>query len=114
MQVAIDDFGTGYSSLSYLKEPPGRPAQDRPLLRRRPARVATRAWRSSPPRSSSHTASASQVVAEGVETEEQYDCLDELGCDLIQGYQICRPVSAAKLSKMIEAQTAGSALDKAA
>jgi EAL domain-containing protein (putative c-di-GMP-specific phosphodiesterase class I) len=43
------------------------------------------------------------VVAEGVETQEQYDCLVELGCDLIQGYHISRPVSAAKLTKMIEA-----------
>ena len=42
------------------------------------------------------------VVAEGVETEEQYRCLEELGCDLIQGYLISRPVPAATLNEFID------------
>ena len=42
------------------------------------------------------------VVAEGVETEEQYRCLEELGCDLIQGYLVSRPVPAATLSEVVD------------
>jgi len=38
-----------------------------------------------------------RVVAEGVETKEQYDLLKELGCDAIQGYFISRPVPAIEL-----------------
>jgi hypothetical protein len=41
------------------------------------------------------------VVAEGVETDEQYGCLEELGCDLIQGYLISRPVPAATLNELM-------------
>ena len=73
----------------------GRPDQDRPLVRRRPARVATRAPRSSRPRPSSRTASGFEVVAEGVETEAQFACVADLGVDLVQGYLIAKPVSAA-------------------
>lgn len=35
-----------------------------------------------------------RVVAEGIETQEQYDVLDELGCDVAQGYLIARPAPA--------------------
>ena len=43
------------------------------------------------------------VVAEGVEVEDQLDLLEELGCDLIQGYLISPPVTAAALGTIIEA-----------
>jgi EAL domain-containing protein (putative c-di-GMP-specific phosphodiesterase class I) len=33
-----------------------------------------------------------EVVAEGVETSEILEALEEMGCDLIQGYHVCRPV----------------------
>jgi EAL domain-containing protein (putative c-di-GMP-specific phosphodiesterase class I) len=38
-----------------------------------------------------------QVVAEGVETEEQARFLRLLGCDQLQGYLLCKPVSAAEI-----------------
>ncbi len=112
VQVAIDDFGTGYSSLSYLKELPVDLLKiDRSFVADLPESHASLAIVAAAIELSHRL--GLEVVAEGVETQEQYDCLVELGCDLIQGYLICRPVSAAKLSKMIEAQTAA-ALDKAA
>ena len=92
---------TGYSSLSYLKDLPVDVLKiDRSFVSDLSDR--RRARRSSRPRSSSHTASGSTVVAEGVETEEQYECLEELGCDLIQGYVVSKPVSAANLGPLLE------------
>jgi EAL domain-containing protein (putative c-di-GMP-specific phosphodiesterase class I) len=38
-----------------------------------------------------------EVVAEGVETDQQYAAVRRLGCDLVQGYFIARPMSAAQL-----------------
>jgi diguanylate cyclase (GGDEF)-like protein len=100
MGLAIDDFGTGYSSLSYLSRLPvnvlkidrffivemttGEPGK---LL---VASIITLA----------HTLKL-EVVAEGVETQEQRDLLTELGCDQIQGYLISKPLPAAELEKIL-------------
>jgi diguanylate cyclase (GGDEF)-like protein len=100
-QVAIDDFGTGYSSLSYLKDLPVD------LLK------IDRSFITGLPKSEANTAIVAaaielahrlglQVVAEGVETDEQYECLEALGCDLIQGFLISRPVPASALATMME------------
>ncbi|HXY17051.1 MAG TPA: bifunctional diguanylate cyclase/phosphodiesterase [Gaiellaceae bacterium] len=100
VQVAIDDFGTGYSSLSYLKDLPVD------VLK------IDQSFVSGLPRSEASTAIVAaaielshrlglSVVAEGVETDDQYDCLDALGCDLIQGYIISRPVPASTLASMM-------------
>jgi len=40
-----------------------------------------------------------QVVAEGVETEEAWDALSQLGCNMAQGYYLSRPVPAAELTQ---------------
>ena len=102
VQIAIDDFGTGYSSLSYLKDLPVD------VLKIDRSFVSDLPW-SEP--STAIVAAAIElshrlgltVVAEGVETDEQYDCLEKLGCDLIQGYVISRPLSATALTaKMAE------------
>jgi diguanylate cyclase (GGDEF)-like protein len=112
VQVAIDDFGTGYSSLSYLKELPVDVLKiDRSFVADLPESHASLAIVAAAIELSHRL--GLEVVAEGVETQAQYDCLVELGCDLIQGYHICRPVSAAKLTRMIDAQMAAP-LDKAA
>jgi EAL domain-containing protein (putative c-di-GMP-specific phosphodiesterase class I) len=44
---------------------------------------------------------ALEVVAEGVEDIETYDFLTQLGCDKAQGYYMCRPIEASKLSLWI-------------
>ncbi len=89
--LAIDDFGTGYSSLSVLGQfPANRLKIDQSFVRdipREPARAAiTRAV----------IAVASEleldVVAEGVETRDERDFLEGLGCRRMQGYLFGRPV----------------------
>jgi len=45
------------------------------------------------------------VVAEGVETKEQFDYLESLGCDEIQGYLFSPPISANEFTKMLNSPT---------
>ena len=90
--LAIDDFGTGYSSLSYLKNFPVTTLKiDRSFI----AGITT-----DPDDSAITTAIIAlaramelDVVAEGVETEEQADFLKDRGCHRIQGYLVGRPMS---------------------
>ncbi|MCH7870036.1 MAG: EAL domain-containing protein [Myxococcales bacterium] len=96
VRLCIDDFGTGYSSLSYLRNYPF----DVLKIDRAFVHDATR-----------HESGVSllraiismadslhlEVVAEGVETEEQFDLLCELGCGFAQGFYFCAPLSAARI-----------------
>ncbi|MFP3786910.1 EAL domain-containing protein, partial [Burkholderia sp. SIMBA_024] len=40
------------------------------------------------------------TIAEGIETEEQFECLKRLGCDQVQGYLIGKPMPASKLKHL--------------
>jgi EAL domain-containing protein (putative c-di-GMP-specific phosphodiesterase class I) len=89
--VALDDFGTGYAAFDYLQELPLDTLKiDRSFIQRldRPdANLTTvRAM----------TILARQLgmktVAEGVESEEQVRRLGEIGCDLMQGFLLGRPL----------------------
>jgi diguanylate cyclase (GGDEF)-like protein/PAS domain S-box-containing protein len=94
LQLAIDDFGTGYSSLSYLKQFPVDVVKvDRTFI----AGLGDTAVDSEIVAAVIRLAAACGItaVAEGVETEEQRAMLDELGCPLIQGYLISKPMPAA-------------------
>jgi diguanylate cyclase (GGDEF)-like protein len=100
VQIAIDDFGTGYSSLSYLKDLPVDVLKiDQSFVSDIPGSETSTAIVAAAIELS-HRLDLT-VVAEGVETEEQYRCLEELGCDLIQGYLVSRPVPAATLDEVI-------------
>jgi diguanylate cyclase (GGDEF)-like protein len=91
VRIALDDFGTGYSSLAALRELPvdvlkipkpfidgsGRGTHDRALLS-----MLVQLG----------TLFGLQVVAEGIEREDQRALLRELGCELGQGYLLGRPV----------------------
>lgn len=95
VRFALDDFGTGYSSLAYLRKLPVHivkidqsfvrdmlgDADDLGIVRGiiELANVFNR-----------------QVVAEGVETSDHGDALLKLGCRLVQGYGIARPMPAAQ------------------
>lgn len=90
-KVLLDDFGTGYSSLSYLHKfqfdvlkidqsfvrELGREGREHDIVRA----IVSLA-----------SALDLQVVAEGVETEEQFALLKEIGCDYCQGYLFSKPV----------------------
>jgi diguanylate cyclase len=89
----VDDFGTGYSSLAYLKHlRPSKIKIDRSFVRDLPGdeddRVLVRAI------VQLATALGIRVVAEGVETALQREFLERIGCGVLQGYLIGRPMPA--------------------
>jgi diguanylate cyclase (GGDEF)-like protein len=93
VRFAIDDFGTGYSSLAYLRELPiDKLKIDRLFLRALQSHPADQAI----VRTIASLAQAIgvAVAAEGVETEEQLDCLLRLGCDQWQGQLFSMPLDA--------------------
>ncbi len=100
IDISIDDFGTAYSSLSRLKQLPlntlkidqsfvrdiGKDADNEAIVRTIIALA--------------HNLNL-KVVAEGVETEEQYQFVRDNGCDTVQGYFFSRPVPGSELIKML-------------
>ena len=90
--ISIDDFGTGYSSLSYLKKFPLHTIK------------IDRSFISDLPHDKDSIAVCKtiiglaknlglQLIAEGVETKEQYQYLANENCDMIQGYFFSKPLS---------------------
>lgn len=89
--VAIDDFGTGYASLSYLRALPVDSVKvDSSFLARIGHEPLDRAIVEMVA-SVAHAAEL-QVVAEGVETEEQFAAAASAGCDLAQGFYFATPM----------------------
>ncbi|MEO7107330.1 MAG: EAL domain-containing protein [Rhodoferax sp.] len=91
VQFALDDFGTGFSSLSYLKQLPAETIKiDRTfvdgLLDNADDRTLVNAI------VGLSQAFGRSVIAEGVETAQQASELLALGCELGQGYGICKPM----------------------
>jgi len=90
VDVSIDDFGTGYSSLAYLKH---LEVDELKIDRSFIMCMINHANTAVIVKSVVGMAQLMnlRVVAEGVETREEWDRLAEMGCDFIQGYYICRP-----------------------
>lgn len=104
--VAIDDFGTGYSSLAYLKRFPIDVLKiDRAFVRD----ITLNSDDASIVKAILALAKALNlhVIAEGIETREQYDYLKELGCDEGQGYMYARPMPLDDLLKFIREKQQG-------
>ncbi|QDZ29799.1 EAL domain-containing protein [Noviherbaspirillum sp. UKPF54] len=94
--IAIDDFGTGYSSLSVLKSLPIDILKiDQSFVRDLGKDLGDHAIVSAIVMMA--RALTLRVVAEGVETQEQLDILQELGCDEHQGYFYSKPLPADSL-----------------
>jgi len=94
--IHIDDFGTGYSSLSYLAQLPVQSLKiDQSFIAQlSDSNANTRVVEAI---IALGKAMDLEVVAEGVETDQQYATVRRLGCDLVQGYFIARPMPAKQL-----------------
>jgi len=93
IKVCMDDFGTGYSSLNYLKQLPIDVLKiDRSFIDEISGSKQSRAIVSSIISLGQNL--EQEVIAEGVETDAQLQVLTELGCDLVQGYLLGKPLPA--------------------
>ncbi len=98
--VSVDDFGTGYSSMSYLRRfPVDKLKIDRTFIKE----LESRADDASIVRAMVSLAHSLKlkVVAEGVETPEQLEFLQSLGCDQYQGYHFSPAVPAADFAALV-------------
>jgi len=101
VSLSIDDFGTGYSSLAYLKRLPLNTLKiDRSFIQDIPKATADMEIVQAII-VMAHTLHL-QVVTEGVETLEQYQFLEDHGCDFVQGYLLSRPVPLADLRPVLD------------
>jgi diguanylate cyclase (GGDEF)-like protein len=97
VQLSIDDFGTGHSSLGRLAELPIQEVKiDKSFVRD----LTTKAGRRAVTDATLHLGRALDllVVAEGVETAEEFDYLRAGGCGAVQGYYVSRPLPAAEFT----------------
>ena len=98
--LSLDDFGTGYSTLTHLKSlPVGEVKIDRSFIGRMCA-DATDAAIVQGTIQLAHTLGI-RVVAEGLEDEVTWKRLNDMDCDLIQGYVLSRPVPALELEPLL-------------
>ncbi len=99
-RLSVDDFGTGYSSLAYLKRFPVNEIKiDKSFV----IDMLNDASDAVIVRSTIDLAHnmGMNVVAEGIESQEAWDKLAELGCNLGQGYHMCRPCPAEEFQEWV-------------
>ena len=98
ISIAIDDFGTGYSSLYYIRElPVNRIKIAKELI----DHIDHDIYAKSIVQMVISVAKVNniKVIAEGVETKEQWECLKEMECNEIQGYLFSKPLVPNELEK---------------
>jgi len=106
LHLAIDDFGTGYSSLSALQQFPISTLKiDKSFIRH----VATSVDDATIVGTIIHMGRALKmdVVAEGVETEEQLNFLQQMDCNYVQGLLFGEPMSSDNYLELLVSQVAG-------
>jgi diguanylate cyclase (GGDEF)-like protein/PAS domain S-box-containing protein len=100
VKLAVDDFGTGYSSLAYLKQLPVDSLKiDRSFIDGLPGDQHDRSITEAI--ITLGNSLGLTVVAEGVETVEQWIALDELGCTVGQGFLWSPPIPASAFAPLI-------------
>jgi diguanylate cyclase (GGDEF)-like protein len=100
VKISLDDFGTGYSSLAALKHLPlDRLKIDRSFIRELKVNTVDASIVNTII-NLGHELNLN-VVAEGVETIEQFELLRSINCDAVQGFFFSRPVAATDLETMI-------------
>jgi EAL domain-containing protein (putative c-di-GMP-specific phosphodiesterase class I) len=103
IQLSIDDFGTGYSSLRYLHRFPIHTLKiDRSFISMLHTDAESQAITQSIV-TLSHTLGM-DVIAEGIETDEQLAYLQRLGCDYGQGYLFAKPIESNAVAIMLETE----------
>jgi diguanylate cyclase (GGDEF)-like protein len=104
VRLSVDDFGTGYSSLSYLRRLPVHEVKvDRSFVQGMATDPGDLAIVRAVVDISRHF--GLDVVAEGVESELTLELLDEIGCDIGQGFLFSRPLPYERLEAWLGVQT---------
>lgn len=104
VELAIDDFGKGYSSLSYLKDIPAAEIKiDKTFVAT--AAIDRKDWHIIKAATDLAHAFGMRVVAEGVDNAESLSAVEELGCELAQGFYIARPMRGDLLLEWARAYT---------
>ncbi len=100
VRIDLDDFGTGYSSLSYLHQFPIDSLKiDRSFVQR--IGSTDDALEIVNTILSLASSLDMEVVAEGVETQQQLDLLRKMHCSYAQGYHLSRPVEAPRFEELL-------------
>jgi EAL domain-containing protein (putative c-di-GMP-specific phosphodiesterase class I) len=100
VRLSVDDFGTGYSSLTHLRQ---LPIDEIKIDKSFVSGMTTNEADAAIVRTVIDLAHnlGKQVCAEGVEDEATWTMLRDLGCDLAQGYWMCRPLNAPELMQWL-------------
>jgi diguanylate cyclase (GGDEF)-like protein len=102
VRLSLDDYGTGYSSLAHLNTLPVCEVKiDRSFVGRMGSSRGDAAIVESTIQLANNL--GIRAVAEGVEDEATWERLIELGCELVQGYALSRPVPALELEPLLDA-----------
>ncbi|MEG4961935.1 MULTISPECIES: EAL domain-containing protein [unclassified Microcoleus] len=99
IQISIDDFGTGYSSLGYLHcFPVDNLKIDRSFVNH--IQAGNRNYQVVNTIITLSNQLELAVIAEGIETTQQLQCLQQLGCEFGQGYLFSKPLAGAEIERI--------------
>jgi len=101
IKIAIDDFGTGYSSLSYLKKFPVDSLKiDQSFVKDIPENASSTAIAATIVSMGNNL--HMEIIAEGVETREQFEFIKKEKCSKAQGYFFSKPIEASQLELILK------------